>query len=154
MRFIPQMFVCLFVVCFLGPPPRHMEVSRLGVKSEVQLPAYAAATATQVPSHICNLHHSSRQSQMLNPLSEARDRTHILMNTSQVHFHWATRGNLQAHFFLTSKSVLSITLFCLFLGLEAVLSFFRSMGGQTVQRCPKVGLPARGMSSPCREKFK
>ena len=37
------------------------------------------------PSCICNLHHSSQQGQILNPLSEARDRTHILMmRTSQV----------------------------------------------------------------------
>ena len=34
--------------CFsfiLGPRPRHMEVPRLGVKSELQLPAYTTATA-------------------------------------------------------------------------------------------------------------
>uniref|UniRef100_A0A8D1VUY0 Myosin light chain 1/3, skeletal muscle isoform n=1 Tax=Sus scrofa TaxID=9823 RepID=A0A8D1VUY0_PIG len=31
------------------------------------------------PSHICNLHHSSGQCQILNPLSEARDQTHNLM---------------------------------------------------------------------------
>ena len=51
----------------------HMEVLRLGVESELQLPAYATAIATPDPSHICNLHHSSRQCQILNPLSEARD---------------------------------------------------------------------------------
>ena len=41
-------------------------------------------------SHVCNLHHSSRQFQILNPLSEARDWTCILMDTSQICFHWAT----------------------------------------------------------------
>ena len=30
--------------CFLGLHPQHMEVSRLGVKSEPQLPAYATAS--------------------------------------------------------------------------------------------------------------
>ena len=35
-------FVCLFLV-FLGPHPQHMEVPRLGVKSELQLPAYTTA---------------------------------------------------------------------------------------------------------------
>ena len=33
---------------FLGPHLWHMEVSRLGVESEVQLPAYNTATATPV----------------------------------------------------------------------------------------------------------
>jgi len=63
-----------------------MEVPRLGVKSELLLPAYATATATQDPSHVCDLHHSSCHHQILNPLSEARDQTHILMDTSQVHY--------------------------------------------------------------------
>ena len=31
---------------FLGPQVRHMEVPRLGAESELQLPAYATATAT------------------------------------------------------------------------------------------------------------
>ena len=33
----------------------------------------ARATATQDPRHICNLHHRSRQCQILNPLSKGRD---------------------------------------------------------------------------------
>ena len=59
-----------------------MEVPRLGVQSELQPPASTAATATQDPSHIFDLHHSSWQRQILNPLSRARDRTCILMDTS------------------------------------------------------------------------
>jgi len=43
--------------------------------------------------HICNLHHSSWQHWVLNPLSEARDRTCILMDTMQVCYHWAITGN-------------------------------------------------------------
>ena len=42
----PVVFV---FVCFLGPYPWHMEVARLGVESELQLPAYATATATWDP---------------------------------------------------------------------------------------------------------
>ena len=64
-----------------------MEVPRLGVKSELQLPAYATATATPDPSCICNPHCSLWQRQILNPLSEVRDQTCILMNTSQVRYH-------------------------------------------------------------------
>ena len=36
------------------------------------VPAYATTTATQDLSHVCDLHHSSRQHQILNPLSKAR----------------------------------------------------------------------------------
>ena len=56
-----------------------MQVPRLGVESEQQLPAYATATAMWDPSHVCDLHHSSLQGQILNPLSKSRDQTHILM---------------------------------------------------------------------------
>ena len=61
--------------CSIGKFP----VPRLGVKSELQLPAYttATATATQDPSHICDLRHSLWQQQIFNPLSEARDQTRI-----------------------------------------------------------------------------
>ena len=48
-----------------------MEVPRLGVELELQLLAYAIATAMQGPSLVCNLHHSSQQCRILNPLSEA-----------------------------------------------------------------------------------
>ena len=61
-----------------------MEVPRLGVELKLQLLAYTTATATQDLSHVCDLHHSSRQHQILNPLSEARDGTRILMDTSWV----------------------------------------------------------------------
>ena len=69
-----------------------MEVPSLGVKSELQLPAYATATATWDWSHICNLLHSSWQRWILNPLIEARDVTCILMEISRVHYRWATTG--------------------------------------------------------------
>ena len=48
-----------FLFCFFGPHPRHMEVPRLRVKSELELLAYTTA--------------HSNASQILNPLSEARD---------------------------------------------------------------------------------
>ena len=61
------LFVCLFV---LGQHLWHMEVPRLGVELQLQLPAYTTATAAQDPSHICDLHHSSGQHQILNPLRD------------------------------------------------------------------------------------
>ena len=61
-----------------------MEVPRLGVTLELQLLAYTTATVMQDLSCICDLHRSSRQRRILNPLSEARDQTRNLMDASQV----------------------------------------------------------------------
>ena len=66
-------FFFFFVFFFIGPHLQHMEIPRLGVESELQLLAYTTATAMQDPSRACNLHHSSRQCQIPNPLNEARD---------------------------------------------------------------------------------
>ena len=60
-----------------------MEVPRLGDESELQLQAYTTDTAMWDLSHVCDLYHSSQQRQILNPLSEARDRTHNLMVPSR-----------------------------------------------------------------------
>ena len=79
---------------FLGPQLRCMEAPRLGIKLELQLPiyttamqlpVYTTAKAMEDPSHVCDLHHSSRQHRIRNPLSEAREQTRILMDTSQFH---------------------------------------------------------------------
>ena len=56
-----------------------MEVPQPGVEAELQLPAYTTATATLDLSHICDLLGSLWQHRILNPLSEARDRTRILV---------------------------------------------------------------------------
>ena len=87
-----------FVFLFLKPQSRHMEGPRLGVKLEVQLPASATATATQDTSSIHNLDHSSRQCQIPDPLSKGRDRTHILMDTSQIHCCCTTMGTQEIEF--------------------------------------------------------
>ena len=58
------MVVVVFLfVCFLGLHPRHPEVSRLGIKSELQQPAYITDIATQDPSLVCGLHHSLQLNQ-------------------------------------------------------------------------------------------
>ena len=61
-----------------------MEVPRLGVQLELHLLAYATATAMQDLSCVCDLHHSSQQHRILNPLSEARDQTCVLMDAHRV----------------------------------------------------------------------
>ena len=71
-----------------------MEVPRLWVQLQLQLPAYIRTTAMPYLSRVCNLHHSSRQLQILNPQSEAMDQTHNLMVPSQIRFHCATMGTL------------------------------------------------------------
>ena len=71
-----------------------MEVPRLGVEWELQLPAYAPVTATQDPSHKLDLHGGLQQRQILSPLSEARGRTRILMVLVGFLIHGATIGTL------------------------------------------------------------
>ena len=78
--------VCECVCVFLGPHLQHMEVPRRGMEWELQLLAHTTVTVTSDPSCVCDLHHSSRQRRILNPLSEAKGQTHILMDASQVHY--------------------------------------------------------------------
>ena len=66
--------IIIIIIWFLGPNSQHMEVPRLGVELELQLPAYTTATATPDLSLVRNLHHSSRHHCILNPLSEAMDK--------------------------------------------------------------------------------
>ena len=81
----------LLLFVFSGPHPQHMEVPRLGVELELQLPAYTTtAIAVLDLSCVCGLYHSSWQHRILNPLSEARDWTWVLMNASWVHYHGST----------------------------------------------------------------
>ena len=88
-------FFLSFFPAFLPLSPFHSLLFRSASaaygssKARRQLPAYT--TATQDPSRICDLHHISWQCWILNPLSEARDQTHILMDTSWVPYHCATR---------------------------------------------------------------
>ena len=85
-----------------------MEVPRLGVESEPQLPAYTAATAMRDPSCVFSLHHSSWQCQILNPLSEARYRTPNLMAPSRIRFYCATMGTPLLEIFLRKNMIKGI----------------------------------------------
>ena len=48
---------------------------------------------------ICIPHYSSQQHRILNPPSEAKDWTHILMDTSWICFCWATKGTPLLYFY-------------------------------------------------------
>ena len=102
-----------FLCVFLGLHLQHMEIPRLEVKSELQLPAYATATAMQDLSQVCDLHHSSQQCQILNPLTEARDQTRILTDTSWFCYHWEMMQG-QHFFFLNNTDMFCKTLFIYF----------------------------------------
>jgi len=82
---------CFFCFCFcfllFRPSPAAYGSSQARGQIRATAPAYTTATATWDPSCICDLHHGSQQRWILNPLSEARDRTCILMDTSWIHFH-------------------------------------------------------------------
>ena len=82
--FFKQLKKLFFI--FLGPYPWHMEVPSLEVKSELQSLTCDTATAMPDLSPICDLHHSSQQRWILNPINKAKDQTRVLMDTSQIHF--------------------------------------------------------------------
>ena len=77
--------LCLWILFFfffiLGLHLQHMEVPRLRTELELQLLVYTTATATPDQSYICDLLGSLWQHWIVNPLSEARDQTRILMGT-------------------------------------------------------------------------
>ena len=100
--FVSQENYCRLITLrafFSGLHLWYMEVPRLGVESELQLQAYTTATAMQDPSHIYDLYHSSWQCRIPNTLREARNKTHILMDTSQIHLCCTTMGTPSEHFY-------------------------------------------------------
>ena len=98
-------FFFLFFFCLFRTAPLACGGCSIGVKWELQLVAYTTATAMQDPSRICNLHHSSWQHCILNPLSKARDWTCVFLDATQIHFCWATKGIPLTLFLLVSWSV-------------------------------------------------
>ena len=73
--------ILLFSFFVVWLPLGHVDVPRLGGKSELQLQAHSTAAATPDPSCICDQHHSLQQCQILNPLGKARDWICILTDT-------------------------------------------------------------------------
>ena len=67
------LLILSFSFFFLWPHLGHMEVPRLGAESELQLLAYATASATLDLSPICDLLCNLQQYQVLNTLNKAMD---------------------------------------------------------------------------------
>ena len=63
-------------------------------------------------SHICDLHHSLWQCQILNPVSEARDQTHNLMVPSQIVSTVPWQELLISLVLLKNVSYFKIDLYC------------------------------------------
>ena len=131
--FLGSLFCSMFLLSLLSLTPHCLFFffkgftwgiwsSQARVKLELQLPAYATTTSMPDLSCICNLHCSSRQCWILNPLSGARNWTLILMGTSQVRYHWATTGTPHHTVLITEallvglevRSVSPLTLFSSF----------------------------------------
>ena len=89
--YLMGILLLILLFCFLGPYLRHIKVPRLRAELELQPLAYTRTTAMPDPSCVYDLHHSSRQHQIL---GEARDQTHILMDPIRVHYCWVTMRTL------------------------------------------------------------
>ena len=70
-----------------------MEIPRLGVESELQLPASLYHSHNNVGSEpSLRTEPQLRKHRILNPLTKARDQTCTLMDSSQIHFRCVTTG--------------------------------------------------------------
>ena len=100
---------------FLGPHLRRMEVPRLGVWLELQLPVYATATATPDLSCVFGLHCSSQQLQILNPLNKTRDGTRNLVVSFLLHHNrnsWLSNFEIKVHFNILINLTSKLLNFC------------------------------------------
>ena len=93
---VSPLFFLLLLLLFLGPHLWHMEVPRIGVKLELQLPAYTIA------------HHNTRSL-----THRVRPGIEPAFSWIPVRFvnHWATTGTPSPLFF--KEHVLSTTWFCI-----------------------------------------
>ena len=99
---MPQPELQAIFDCLFRAMPKAYGSSQLAVESELLLLAYAIATAMSGPSCVCNVHYSSAQPRILNPLSKARDQTHILRDTIQILNPLSHKGNSLSQAILNS----------------------------------------------------
>ena len=81
-------FSFLFSFFFSGLHPWRMDARDWIGTTAASLPHRHSNARSSDPSSVCDLHHSSWQGQILNPWSEAGDRTGVLMDTRHSRFHF------------------------------------------------------------------
>ena len=74
----------IYLLCFFRATPMTYVSSQ--TRGRIRAAAASKSHSTPDPKCICNLYRSSRQHQILNPLSEDRDGTGILRDTSWVFY--------------------------------------------------------------------
>ena len=95
----------LFFKFFLGLHLWHMDVTRQGVKSQLQLLPHTTAMAIPDPSCVCELCHSLQQQWIFKPLSKVRNRTYILIDTSWVLNLLSHNGNSSSPSLIPTSSL-------------------------------------------------
>ena len=74
-----------FIFClFLGPHPTAHGSSQARGRIRAAAAGLHHSNSNTRSKHICDLHCNSWQHQILNPLRETRDQTHVLMDTSRI----------------------------------------------------------------------
>ena len=92
--------------------------------------AAAACGSSQARSWIGTTatgHHSHSNARSSNPLSEARDRTHVLMDTSQVRYCWVKTG---------TPGFIVLKFFCLFFSYDSYMHCFLKPHVTLTSFCP------------------
>ena len=87
-----RFFWVFFFFWLFRAPPAACGSSQARDRIGAIAAAYTAATAMPDPSHLCDLHCSSWQWEILNLLSRARDQNCIFLDVSWVRYCWTTVG--------------------------------------------------------------
>ena len=104
-------FFVLFFLCLFGDAPKACGGSQARNRIRAVASGLQQSHSKGDPSHVWDLPLSSRQCQILKLLSEAKDRTCIPMDTSQIRFQLATQGTPRKREFLENiHSVFSLGL--------------------------------------------
>ena len=94
-----HLFIYFLIFCLFTATPAAYGSSQARGRTGAVAAAYTAATAMWYQSHVCDLHHSSWQWGIFNPLSEARDRTHVLLHTAEPQWELPTFYFISTTFF-------------------------------------------------------
>ena len=91
-------FFLFLVFCLFKAAPMAHGGSQVRGPFRATAPGQYHSHSNTGSEHVCKLHHSSWQCQILNPLSKARDWICKLMDPSRIRFHSATTGKPQKSF--------------------------------------------------------